>query len=276
MRLALIQTEQNELYQFNKSDIIYTKEEVKKYQADMVYQNLVLMRKAAAEDVDLIVTTEAINFPGQPHKVKAEYTQFVPEIADDIFRSLGEIAREGHCYVAAGCFRKENVQESVKIYNSVCFFDREGQLYTVYDKTHLAWDENDYLAQGSAYKVVDTDFGKVGMAICWDMQFPETCQHLADMGADLIVAPTWGWEWIYGPCRAYENGIYVASAMAVPYYMPIQGLRSPSEVIAPDGRILARGSYTDSDIVICEIENINDCTGLKEMRREGRRSVVPG
>jgi len=36
------------------------------------------------------------------------------------------------------------------------------------------------------------------------------------MGVDLIICPTWGWESIYGPCQAYENGIHVAVAMSVP------------------------------------------------------------
>ncbi|HBA48683.1 MAG TPA: hypothetical protein DCZ91_12970 [Lachnospiraceae bacterium] len=273
MRLALIQIKQNELYQFQKSGIRYTPEEVRRYQADMVCRNRVLMQKAAGEGVDLIVTTEAVNFPGSPGKVEAEYMQFVPGMDDGIFTDFSEIAKSGHCYVAAGCFRKERCRGSLRLYNSVCFFDRDGRLDVVYDKIHLAGDENEYLTEGREYKVVDTDFGKVGMAVCWDMQFPETCQHLSDMGADLIVAPTWGWEWIYGPCRAYENGVYVASAMAVPYEMPIQGLRSPSEAITPDGRILTRGSYTEEGIVLCEIRDICDCAELRKMRREGRRNI---
>lgn len=274
MKIALLQEKQNELYQFNKPEIRYTQEQAKIYQQKMIMRNLDMMREATQAGCDLIVTSEAFNFAGQPCKVEGDYAALIPDLDDGLFAQLSEIAREGHCYVAAGVFRKEETSAGNKLYNSILLYDREGKLCNIYDKVHLAGDENDYLTRGNQYCVVETDFGKLGMAICWDMQFPETCQTLADMDADLIIAPTWGWEWIYGPCRAYENGIYVASAMAVPYYMPIEGLRSPSEVIGPEGDILAGGSREEAQIVICEIPDIRNCVSHREMRRSCRRPNV--
>ena len=211
---------------------------------------------------------------GSPCKVEGDYAALIPEMENELFVQLSDIARDGHCYVAAGVFRKEKTSEGNRLYNSILLYDREGKLCSVYDKVHLAGDENDYLTRGNKYCVVETDFGRIGMAICWDMQFPETCQALADRDADLIIAPTWGWEWIYGPCRAYENGIYVASAMAVPYYMPIERLRSPSEVISPEGDILVRGSREEAQIVMVEIPDIKECVGHRELRRSCRRQDV--
>ncbi len=274
MKIALIQEKQNELYQFNNDNIRYTLEQAKEFQQEMVLQNLVMARAAAQEGCDLIVTSEAINFAGQPWKVQGDYASLIPDMEDKLFTHLSGIAQAGHCYVAAGVFRKEKVLEQEKLYNSIVLFDREGKLCNIYDKVHLAGDENDYLTRGDKYSVVETDFGRLGMAICWDMQFPETCQALADKDADLIIAPTWGWEWIYGPCRAYENGVYVASAMAVPYYMPIEGLRSPSEVIGPEGDILVRGSREESQIVMCDIPDVKSTAGYREMRRNCRRTDV--
>lgn len=72
------------------------------------------------------------------------------------------------------------------------------------------------MCPGNEFKVFDTDIGKVGILICWDMQFPEAARILALSGADIIICPTWGWENKYGICRAYENGIYVVAAMAIP------------------------------------------------------------
>ena len=163
--------------------------------------------------------------------------------------------------ILAGLARKENG----KLYNSTVFWGRDGRIKDVYHKIHLAGDESEIFTPGQTLHTIDTEFGRVGTAICWDMQFPETARNLAKMGTDLIVCPTWGWEWIYGPARAYENGIFVAAAMAVPYWMPIEDLRRPSMVISPDGKILVEGPTDKAAIVYCEIDDIH-CKQSREFR----------
>ena len=69
----------------------------------------------------------------------------------------------------------------------------------------------------------------------------------------------------YGPARAYENGIFVAAAMAVPYWIPIKDLRRPSMIVAPDGNILAEGPTDKEAIVYCEINDIH-CKPSREFR----------
>lgn len=272
MRLALIQTKQNALYQFLNPDVRYTREEAAALQRDMLEQNLALMRQAAEDGCDLMVSTEAINFPGQPHKVQGEIALLVDESLRWIVPELSAIAKAGACYIAACLYSRRTLEETGGgLYNAIWLFDRRGEVCAVYHKTHLAGDENDYLTPGDRYCVAEMDFGRVGLAICWDMQFPETCQRLTEMGADLIVTPTWGWEWVYGPARAYENGVYVAAAMAVPSWGPIDGIRSPSEVIRPDGECLARGSRTEAGVVYCDIEDLSAFRDLRDMRLQGRR-----
>ena len=272
MRLALIQTKQNALYQFLTPDVRYTREEAAALQRDMLEQNLTLMREAAESGCDLMVTTEAINFPGQPHKVAGDYPSLVDESLRWLVPELSAIAKAGSCYIAA-CLYSRRTPDTTDgaLYNAIWLFNRAGKVCAVYHKTHLAGDENDYLRPGDRYCVAETDFGRLGMAVCWDMQFPETCQTLTEMGADLIIAPTWGWEWIYGPARAYENGVYVAAAMAVPEWGPIEGLRSPSEVIRPDGACIARGSCTKAEVVYCDMEDLSAFCDLRDLRLQGRR-----
>lgn len=272
MRLALIQTKQNELYQFENPHVCFTHAESSAFQQQMLEQNLVLIQQAATHGCDLIVTTEAINYPGQPGKVHADYASLVDDSLRQLVPKLSSIAREHACYIAAGFYSRRTPDETDgELYNAIWLFDRHGNVCAVYHKTHLAGDENDYLTPGKRYCVVETDFGRIGLAICWDMQFPETCQRLTAMGADLIIAPTWGWEWIYGPARAYENGVYVASAMAVPYIGSIQGIRSPSEVIAPDGEYLIRGSRTAQEVVYCDIADLSAYHSLRDIRLQGQR-----
>lgn len=84
------------------------------------------------------------------------------------------------------------------------------------------------------------------------------------------VCPTWGWEYVYEPSRAYENGVYVAAAMSVPYGEDIHGLRSPSQIIGPDGKILNSGSVSEAGIVMGDVE-IRDCKEFRRLRMSDRK-----
>ena len=256
MKIALIQEKQNELYQFGRNDILFTQEQARFFQKEMEEQNLSLLRTASSEGCDLLVTSEAFNYAGQPGKIDCPYEALIPELTDSLFEELSLIARQGRCYLAAGVLRKEKVLGSDRLYNSICFYGRDGKLLSVYDKIHLAGEENDFLTPGKEYQVVETDYGRVGMAVCWDMQFPETSRCLARAGADLLAVPTWGWEESYGHVRACENRLYIAAAMAVPFEEPIEGLRTPSEVVSPAGEVLMRGSRTKEEVVYCRIPDI--------------------
>lgn len=270
MKLALIQTKQNELYnfpgtrKFERSEVLSLRRE---YMEDVFR----LVEEAAKKGADLIVTTEAVNFSGHFTKVKAIYSDLYQEmeeneksdvdIPQDEESRFAEIAKNYNVMILAGLVRKEHG----KLYNSTVFWGRDGKVIDVYHKIHLAGDESKVFVPGEKLHVVDTEFGRIGMAICWDMQFPEMARNLARKGCDLIVCPTWGWEWIYGPARAYENGIFVAAAMAVPYWMPIQDLRRPSMVITPDGVIKEVGPTDQEAIVYCEIADIH-CKESREFR----------
>lgn len=284
MKLALIQTKQNELYNF-PGIRKFEKNEALRLRNEYMDEVLRLTEEAAKKGADLIVTTEAVNFSGHFSKVKAKYSDLYREmekienavqndrqkdvpaeksdadIPQDEESRFAAIAANYHVMILAGLVRKENG----KLYNSTVFWGRDGKVIDVYHKIHLAGDEPEVFVAGDRLHTVDTEFGRIGMAICWDMQFPEMARNLARKGCDLIVCPTWGWEWIYGPARAYENGIFVAAAMAVPYWMPIEDLRRPSMVVSPDGRILEVGPTDREAIVYCEIGNIH-CKESREFR----------
>lgn len=267
VRLALIQTEQNELYNFPGTRS-FEREEALQLRAEYMENVFRLTEEAAKSGADLIVTTEAVNYSGHFSKVNAVYSDLYCEIGDnntkgsalagqssvpeDEEKQFSALAGKYHVMILAGLIRKE----AQTLYNSTVLWGRDGEIADVYHKIHLAGDESEVFRPGKKLHFVDTEFGRIGAAICWDMQFPETARSLAGLGCDMIVCPTWGWEWIYGPARAYENGIFVAAAMAVPYWMPIKDLRRPSMVVAPDGTILAEGPYDREAIIYCETESI--------------------
>lgn len=248
MRLALIQEKQNELYNFDDPNACFSLDQAKHLQLKMIQQNLEMLHYAAEKNCDLMVTSEAINFCGQPNGLQTKYHEILQE--EWLEQELSRIAKNARAYLVAGVYRKEGD----RIYNAALVFDRNGKRIHVYNKTHLAGGEKEYLCPGDQLLCFSADFGKVGVCICWDMQIPEVCRSLALAGAQIVVCPTWGWESTYSTARAYENGIIVASAMAVPYHSKIEGIRLPSEVIGQNGEILARASFERKEVLLCDLD----------------------
>jgi predicted amidohydrolase len=93
-------------------------------------------------------------------------------------------------------------------YNTSVLIGRDGKLVGKYRKICLPRGEaKGGLAPGNEYPVFDTDFGKVGMMICWDVSYPEIARELAARRADMILMPIWGGNETLCKARAVENQI---------------------------------------------------------------------
>ena len=266
MRLALIQTRQNALYEFTADTPLQTAE-IAGLQREMLEQNYRLIETLAGKSCDLIITTEAVNYCGQPRRINGPWRLFITETEEVLLDRLSTLAKQAGSYLVAGMYRSG---QGDAVHNAAVVFDRTGKEIGCCRKMHLAGEENEYLVPGDEPFWFDSDMGRVGVCICWDAQFPETHRMLAQAGARLVVCPTWGWEAIYGHARAYENGIHVAAAMAVPYRGAIGGIRTPSEVVGPDGAVLARASADRPEALVCDFDPAAQ-RELWEIRMSGRR-----
>lgn len=264
MKLGLIQTKHKPMYNFLQTVNGLTEEQCRIQQSAQFHQNLRLLEKAAGQGYDLLVTTECINY------VRVGGSESYPSQNSTEIALLSDAARCANAWLVAGLAYQENGT----IWNAALIFDRNGSLQQVYRKTHLIGDEWQVFTPGNALYIQNTDFGRFGVAICWDMQFPEVARTLALQGAELIVCPTWGWEAnLYGRARAYENGIFVAAAMAVPAWGPIEAPRTPSSVIGPDGQFLACGPADSAAVVPCTLD-LKQAAQYRELRLESRRPTV--
>lgn len=108
-------------------------------------------------------------------------------------------------------------------YNCFALYAPDGTLHAVYRKMHLfrLMAEEKYLAPGEAATLADTPWGKIGMAICYDLRFPELFRRYALGGAQLILVPA---EWPHPRrahwqtllrARAIENQCFVAACNRV-------------------------------------------------------------
>jgi predicted amidohydrolase len=101
---------------------------------------------------------------------------------------LGEIAKNHKIYIVAGILEKEGKT----VYNTAIMIDRNGELAGKYRKVSLPREEIEGgVTPGVSFPVFKTDFGTVGMMICWDVTFPEAARTLGvswcrgDIDADL-------------------------------------------------------------------------------------------
>lgn len=111
-----------------------------------------------------------------------------PEGLDGITVSaMAAIAKKHHTYIVCPIYRKDGSRGRV---NSSVLIDRRGGIACVYDKVFPYWAEFELTppcSVGTDVPVYEADFGRVGMAICFDANFPEVWKRLADRGAELVI-----------------------------------------------------------------------------------------
>jgi len=103
--------------------------------------------------------------------------------------AMAALAKKHHTYIVCPIDRRDGERRL----NSAVLIDREGKVVCVYDKVYPYWSEFDVkppVSPGSEVRVYQADFGRVGMATCFDVNFPEVWQRLADQGAELVIWPS--------------------------------------------------------------------------------------
>ncbi len=140
---------------------------------------------------------------------------------------LMDAARKNEIYVVCGMYESKP-DDQKRAYNTTVVIDRSGQLIHSYHKTHLydafSYNESDTIIPGeNQYKVIDTEFGKIGLMVCYELRFPEIARQFALQGADILFVPA---GWVAGPmkedhwqtlirARAIENTMFVCGANLV-------------------------------------------------------------
>jgi predicted amidohydrolase len=138
-----------------------------------------------------------------------DYLAVAEPIPGPSTKILGELARHHSMYIVAGLYE----QDGDTFYNVSVLIDREGNVAGLYRKVSLPRGEIDAgLTPGREFPVFETDFGKVGMMICWDSQFPEASRRLAAAGAEVIMLPIWGGSETLFAARAIENDVHLVTS----------------------------------------------------------------
>ena len=148
---------------------------------DRMAQDLEL---AARAKPDLVTFPEFVNATGISIEQAVAEAETIPGPTTD---RMAELAVKHSTYVVVPIPERDGD----RVYNTAAFIDRDGQIIGKYHKYQPTIGEMEAgITPGSDAPAFDTDFGKVGAAICFDMKFNEVGQHLADSGARLVVFPS--------------------------------------------------------------------------------------
>jgi len=223
-----------------------------------------------------IFTTQLLSFMQNDNVAAAvrELSRYTPRIVD----LLRDHAVK-HGYYLIGGTHPTNRDGS--IYNTAYLFTPRGDMFTQ-DKVHRTrWEKKEWdTTAGEELKVFRTEFGVIGILICYDIEFPEMARKICESGADILFVPSCtddrqGYLRVRYCChaRAIENQVYVAMTSTVGN-LPVESLRlhyGQASIIAPsdfpfsrDG-IVAEGVINDEQIVVADV----DLASLGENRLKG-------
>ncbi len=194
-------------------------------------------RSSLTKPVDLLVFGEGVTVVGSAK----QYAEVAEPAQGYTAQILGELAREKKTWVVAGIYEREGDF----LYNTAILLDREGKLAGKYRKVMLPREEIERgLSPGDRLSVFETDFGKLGIMICYDVFFSEPAKALAMQGAEVVAMPIWGGNEVLAKARSIEGRFtLVASGYDHPTY--VQDPYGERVASAPQNRSVA---YAEVDL----------------------------
>lgn len=211
-------------------------------------------RLARAQGAELLVTPE-MTLGG--YNVGPDRCKTLAASADALIGALKSIAKEHGVALVVGLA----LPGPDRPHNGVIAIDATGVERCRYHKTHLfgSVDQAQFTAGPALSGVFDLNGWSVGLAICYDIEFPEVARTLALQGADLILVPTANMKPFDSvatrlvPARAEENAVYLTYAN----YVGTEGdfdYGGLSCICAPDGSDLARASRDAPDLLFATLD----------------------
>lgn len=216
-----------------------------------------LIGEAAQSGADLVVLPELWNVGYELERL--------PQLAQSLTKSssaqlLCRLAKEYGMYIFGGTIAE---LKGGNFYNTALVINDKGEIIYKYRKLHLfpkGLKEQDYFTPGDSWGLVDTPWGRFGLAICYDLRFPATIQNLTLRGANTIIVSA---QW---PTVRADHWLLLNQARAVDNQVFVLGCNRTgrdasgsypgwSVIVDPLGHMLAGGREAeDSGIILADID----------------------
>ena len=253
---------------------------VKDKKDDNLHKAAKLIDKIGKEDVDMVVLPEMFSCP---YNTK-NFPIYAEEEGDYSYKFLSEISKRNNIYLIAGSIPEK---EDNNIYNTSYVFNRQGEKIAKHRKIHLfdidiknkqRFRESDTLSAGDKVTVFDSEFGKIGLCICYDFRFPELARLMVDKGAKAIIVPA-SFNMTTGPAhwdimfrsRAIDNQVYTIGCSPARDYDYSYISYGHSLIVSPYGDILCeldeKENFITYDIDLDYVDEIREQLPLLKHRR---------
>lgn len=182
---------------------------------------------------------------------------------------LSAVAKQNKIWIVGGTLPVESFNPQKK-YGACLVYNDEGRCVGQYNKIHLfdvslsvqeSYHESATTAPGSTLVVIPTPFGKLGLAVCYDLRFPELFRCLFNLGAEIIALPAAftvmtgkaHWEALTR-ARAIENFCYLIGAAQTGLHSNGRKTFGDSLIIDPWGTILAQKNDPQPGVIYADID----------------------
>lgn len=232
--------------------------------------------------VDLLLFPEMFNAPllaNYDQQNPSQSMRLLAEFTDELRDAMLQMAMKYNINIITGSLPR---YEDEKLYN-VAFLCRRDGTWDVQYKLHITPDEAEWwgFQGGNKLKVFNTDIGKIGVLICFDIEFPELARLLADKGIKILLVPYWtDTKNAYlrvkrcAQARAIENECYVVITGSVGNLPKVKNMTiqysqsaifTPSDFAFPHDAVAAEATPNTEMTLLADL----DLDLLKEIRRHG-------
>ena len=220
-----------------------------------------MIREAAASGANVVVLPEMFSCPYS----REYFHEAAKQGHADVCRRLADFARDNRIVLVGGSVPEA---EDGLLYNTAFVYDEDGNLLARHRKIHLfdvdlpgmCFYESHTFTPGRDITVFDTRFGRFGLAICFDVRFPELFRAMARRGAEVICLPA-QFNMMTGPAhwemtmrtRAVDNELFFVAASAARYEGFAYECWGHSMILDPYGSALAAADETEQ-ILLAELD----------------------
>lgn len=226
-----------------------------------------LINTAVQQDAGLIVLPENFAIMGMSDMDKVGVAE---QPGDGLIQGfLSEQAAKHGIWLVGGTIPIQS-KEIGKVYAACLLYNDSGEMVARYDKIHLfdvtleanneSYTESETITAGDEVVVTDTPFGRLGLAVCYDLRFPELFRAMADVGMELCALPSAftsltgnaHWEPLLR-ARAIENLSFMVAAGQGGYHVNGRETHGDSMIVDPWGVVLNRLPH-GTGVVVSEID----------------------
>jgi predicted amidohydrolase len=233
------------------------------------------INKVLPDRLDLLVLPELCDRPKVNSISPDKQMEIIKSGNSKFLEYLQDVAKTNKIYIAYPGYRTD---ADGNLRNSNSIIDRNGLVVGSYDKNHLVMDENSKL--GAKYSedllVLDLDFGRVGLAVCFDLNFTELLDKYRNKGVEVLIFSSEYHGGLMQNYWAYQLRAFFAGSIRPP---------APSSIVSPLGELIAKSTnyhnYVTETInldyfIIHLDENWEKITAMKQKYGSKVRVLDPG